>query len=125
MFNRAFRFNWRITRLEYFLSYFLYYFIAVLCGFCAWLICGILDIDISTLPDDMWHIVVIPAYWFGLSQAVKRSHDIWKSGWWIIVPFFGLWLLFEDSQQWENIYGKNPKEKVNDVSTEMQEKKGE
>ena len=47
-------------------------------------------------------------YWATV-QAIKRAHDRGASGWWILVPFYGLWLLFGDSVAGENEYGANPK----------------
>ena len=51
----------------------------------------------------------IPFLWFLLAQGAKRCHDIGKSGWWQIVPFFGLWMLFKDGDVGSNEYGEDPK----------------
>ena len=60
-------------------------------------------------------ILLIP----GIAVAIRRLHDIGKSGWWIllgmipIVNFIGIFVLIYfyvlDSQPGENIYGPNPK----------------
>jgi uncharacterized membrane protein YhaH (DUF805 family) len=57
--------------------------------------------------------VVIPS----LAVAIRRLHDVGKSGWWLLialVPLIGaIWLLVlyvKDSQPGENQYGPNPKE---------------
>ena len=57
--------------------------------------------------------VLIP----GLAVAVRRLHDVGKSGWMILIaliPLIGaIWLLVltvTDSNPGENQYGKNPKE---------------
>ena len=59
--------------------------------------------------------VVIP----GLAVAVRRLHDVGKSGWMyfvILIPIIGaIWLLvlfFTDSQAGSNKWGQNPKEIV-------------
>ena len=56
--------------------------------------------------------IIIPS----LAVALRRLHDIGKSGWWILialVPLIGaIWLLVlyvRDSQPGENQYGPNPK----------------
>ena len=56
--------------------------------------------------------VLIP----GFAVAVRRFHDIGKSGWWLLialVPLVGaiVFLVFtvQDSQPGENQYGPNPK----------------
>lgn len=60
---------------------------------------------------------------YGLAQivpyiavAIRRMHDIGKSGWWICINFVpligGLWFLYlaiQDSQAGVNEYGENPK----------------
>lgn len=57
-------------------------------------------------------VVLIP----GLAVAIRRLHDIGKSGWMILVgliPLIGsIWLLIlfvKDSDEGENEYGANPK----------------
>ena len=57
--------------------------------------------------------VLIP----GLAVAVRRLHDIGKSGWMILIALIplvgGIWLLVllvTDSNPGENQYGQNPKE---------------
>lgn len=53
----------------------------------------------------------------GLAVAVRRLHDVGKSGWMLLVAFIPLigaiWLLilfFTDSNPGDNKYGPNPKE---------------
>jgi uncharacterized membrane protein YhaH (DUF805 family) len=57
--------------------------------------------------------VLIPS----LAVAIRRLHDVGKSGWWLLislVPLIGaIWLLvlyIRDGQPGENQYGPNPKE---------------
>lgn len=52
-----------------------------------------------------------------LSVAVRRLHDVGRSGWWLLlafIPFVGFIVLFIfsvlDSEPGENKYGPNPKE---------------
>jgi len=62
-------------------------------------------------------VVSIALFLPGLAVAVRRLHDIGKSGWWLfisLVPFVGAILLFiwviKDSDPGENQFGPNPKE---------------
>ena len=55
----------------------------------------------------------------GLAVAVRRLHDIGKSGWMLLItliPLIGvIWLLvllLTDSNSEENLYGTNPKEET-------------
>jgi uncharacterized membrane protein YhaH (DUF805 family) len=64
----------------------------------------------------------------GLAVAVRRLHDVGKSGWFmfiILVPLIGaIWilvLLFTEGNHGENNYGADPKssgEEINEIGTE-------
>lgn len=43
-------------------------------------------------------VLGVPILWSYLAQAVKRCHDRRASGWWLLVPFYCIWLLFADSK---------------------------
>jgi uncharacterized membrane protein YhaH (DUF805 family) len=102
MFQHPFSFKGRIRRLEYCLSYlvyFIYYFPM-----------GIIDEnDISGGFAIIWLMLLIPMYWFLLAQGAKRCHDRDNSGWYQIIPFYGLWMLFADGDCGINSYGESPK----------------
>lgn len=55
------------------------------------------------------YLFIIPIYWFILAQGAKRCHDRGNSGWFQLIPFYGLWMLFGDSYFGNNKYGENPK----------------
>ena len=102
MFQKTFSFNGRIRRIEYGLSY-LMYFVGLGC---------ISLITSSSGPSLLLFIaalLVIPLCWFIMAQGAKRCHDRGNSGWWQLIPFYGLWMLFADSQIGVNGYGLNPK----------------
>jgi uncharacterized membrane protein YhaH (DUF805 family) len=44
-----------------------------------------------------------------ITQQTKRCHDRGHPGWFQIIPFYSLWLLFADSKPGFNQYGPNPK----------------
>ena len=102
MFNNLFSFEGRIRRSEYGLS-FLFYFIAAV----------IINVIMASSKEDsglaIFGLAYIPMLWFLWSQGAKRCHDVGNSGWWQIIPFYVLWLIFEDGEPGANQYGDNPK----------------
>ena len=55
-------------------------------------------------------LTIVPAYWFLWAQGAKRCHDRGNSGWYQIIPFYFLIMLFGGSEDGINDYGTNPKE---------------
>ena len=107
-------FNGRARRKEYWMYILFYYLIFIPVVFLD----NLFEITINEFipygPLTIIYVLfsMIPT----LAVAVRRLHDIGKSGWWMLislVPFIGgIWLfilLVTDSQLEENIYGKNPK----------------
>jgi uncharacterized membrane protein YhaH (DUF805 family) len=41
---------------------------------------------------------------------VERAHDCGNSWWYLIIPFYSLWLFFAPGEPGENIYGPDPLE---------------
>lgn len=51
----------------------------------------------------------------GIAVGVRRMHDIGKSGWYILIPYYNLYLVCCNGQLEGNQYGPNPK-KTEDVT---------
>jgi uncharacterized membrane protein YhaH (DUF805 family) len=100
MFRAPFSFDGRIRRLEYGLSYMISYFLLQ--------VFSVLFIEIPI----MILICVFIYMWFNLAQGAKRCHDRGNSGWFQLIPFYGLWMLFGDGGRGENQYGINPKGRI-------------
>jgi len=104
MFKKPFSFDGRIRRTEYCLSYIFFILFIVF-----------IDLALEALsPNDengslLLILTVIPAYWFLFAQGAKRCHDRGNSGWFQLIPFYGLWMLFADSDVGVNEFGPNPK----------------
>jgi len=101
MFKNPFSFDGRIRRLEYGISFLIYIAIQVF----RILLVG------ETGPGGalIGLILIIPTLWFLWAQGAKRCHDIGRNGWWQIIPFYFVVLIFEDGKPGANQYGQNPK----------------
>jgi uncharacterized membrane protein YhaH (DUF805 family) len=74
----------------------------------------------GALPYGVFYLIYVLAVLIpALAVAVRRLHDVGKSGWMILIaliPIIGaIWLLVlmvTDSNQGENRFGSNPKEVV-------------
>jgi uncharacterized membrane protein YhaH (DUF805 family) len=99
MFKNPFSFEGRIRRTELGLSIIIYSIVATFIKL------------ISATSDSSAIVLVayIPLSWFLWAQGAKRCHDRGNSGWYQIIPFYGLWMLFGDSDHGINEYGPNPK----------------
>ena len=102
MFKRPFSFHGRIRRLEYGISLIIFGLWNTISNALA----GDLDTSSVALVNCIGWVVII---WFAFAQACKRCHDLGNSGWFQIIPFYGLWLLFAEGDEGENEYGENPK----------------
>lgn len=45
----------------------------------------------------------------GIAVAVRRMHDVGKSGWYALIPYYNLYLCCLNSESGDNQYGENPK----------------
>lgn len=61
----------------------------------------------ASVSDALGGLVVLALILPLTSAAVRRMHDVGKSGWFILVPIYGLILALTDSQPGPNQWG-NP-----------------
>ena len=101
MLKTLFSFKGRTRRFEYGLSLLLSFMAAPFISIIGQ------SSDIASVA----YVFFIPLLWFQLAQSIQRCHDIGKSGYYILIPLFGLWMLFADSEPGTNEYGPNPKGK--------------
>jgi hypothetical protein len=96
MFSKPFSFEGRIRRAEYGISLIIFVFAH-----------GISMNLAESAP--VFVLALIPIYWFLWAQGAKRCHDKSNSGWYQIIPFYVLWMLFAEGDNYENEYGNSPK----------------
>ncbi|MEZ4774478.1 MAG: DUF805 domain-containing protein [Bacteroidia bacterium] len=100
MFKHPFSFDGRIRRTEYGISYIIYTVIYVFINLLL-----VSDSNLSLIA----FVLYIPLWVFLLAQGAKRCHDRGNSGWYQIIPFYGLWMLFAEGDHGPNEYGPDPK----------------
>ena len=59
--------------------------------------------------------VLIP----GIAVAVRRMHDVGKDWWYMLIPFYNIYLACTDSEPGPNEWGENPKGIGNDTAIEQ------
>lgn len=104
MFKRPFSFKGRIRRLEYGISYIIYFLWSFITELMTQGSEPSMGVSVFIL------ITFIPMLWFLWAQGAKRCHDRGNSGWYQIIPFYFFWMLFADGEDGINDYGDNPKE---------------
>ena len=105
MFKKPFSFEGRIRRTEYGLTY-------LIGSICLTFILMIAIVQIADRNQFIaWILIMlfIPIYWVIIAAGAKRCHDLGHSGWFQLIPFYFLWMLFDNSQVGLNEYGPNPK----------------
>lgn len=106
MFRNPFSFSGRIRRTEYGLS-------MIICFVINLFMQGIVGIaaesDAASALLILYLIMLIPYFWFIWAQGAKRCHDRGNSGWYQIIPFYSLWMLFAEGETGTNEYGNSPK----------------
>lgn len=103
MFRNPFSFYGRIRRWEYVLSYFLYVISVLLLSIIS---------ETSEINSVYLALPMISFLYFMLAQGSKRCHDLGKSGFYQLIPFYVLVMLFAEGQKFENNYGSNPKRHI-------------
>ena len=92
-------FNGRARRKEYWMFALFNFLISFVIGFIG----GIMEF---TLLGTIYSLAVfIPS----IAVAVRRMHDVGKSGWFILIPIYNLILACTNGESGENKYGSDPK----------------
>ena len=106
MFKSPFSFNGRIRRKEYALSVAIYFGTYLVIA----ALTGITRTEIEGFGSQLLFLIcLVPLVWFLWAQGAKRCHDVGVNGWYQIIPFYFLYLLFKEGVSGINQYGNNPK----------------
>lgn len=109
MFKTPFSFEGRIRRLEFGLTWLIY-----------WAILVFVQVVGEVAP--LAFLILLPSIWIMLAQGCKRCHDLGKSGFWQIIPFYFLFMIFQPGSPEMNEYGFPPLRsgEVNKISLESE-----
>ncbi|MBC3540140.1 DUF805 domain-containing protein [Rufibacter sediminis] len=104
MFKAPFSFTGRIRRLEYGLSCLIYTAL-------------VMTFSVLATPNDVTSsliilVIYIPLVWFIWAHGAKRCHDRGNMGWFQLIPFYGLVMLFGEGEDGRNRYGQDPKREI-------------
>ena len=92
-------FSGRARRKEYWMFFLFNMIFSFIFGF----ICGL--IGVPELANLYTLVVLLPS----IAVAVRRMHDVGKSGWYILIPIYNLVLTVTEGDNGDNEYGADPK----------------
>ena len=95
-------FKGRASRSEYWYFVLFNIIFSIVLGFVS----GIVDLPILYTIYSL--VLLIPS----IAVAVRRMHDVGKSGWFILIPIYGLILACTQGVKGENEYGTEPNDNV-------------
>lgn len=95
------KFDGRARRAEYWYFFLFNMIFSIVFG----LIDGALGLLTFGIADAYSLAVLVPA----IAVAVRRMHDVGKSGWFILIPIYNLILAVTEGQANTNEYGPDPK----------------
>ncbi|MBW1657867.1 DUF805 domain-containing protein [Flavobacterium quisquiliarum] len=72
---------------------------------------GIISSSIAMLANIFSLAVLIPS----IAVGVRRMHDVGKSGWYILIPLYDIYLAAMEGERGPNQYGADPKSQLEDL----------
>ena len=104
VFSKYTDFSGRASRSEFWWFYLFTTIVSVPLGIVDGILFGIEYEDPAWLSW-LWRLaILLPT----LAAGVRRIHDHGESGWFILVPFYNLYLMIVDGQPQPNLYGQVP-----------------
>mgnify|MGYP001194565425 FL=1 len=120
VFENYANFSGRARRSEY------WFFVLfnMIFAICAMVLDNLLGLNFDPIPYGWFYVLYALAVFIpGLAVAVRRLHDVNKSGWFffiVLVPIIGpIWLLvlfFSEGTTGKNNYGEDPKGSGNEIN---------
>lgn len=106
--NQGFNFHGRIRRFDYIIFLIVYgSLLGIVLG------CLIENPHLGQTGGIIALILIFIFIAYSISIKAKRCHDINLSGWWQLIPYFNIILLFIEGNDHTNKYGPDPKGREN------------
>ena len=70
----------------------------------------------SVIISGIGGLVSLALFIPGIAVAIRRMHDVGKSGWYMLIPFYNLVLAVTEGNRGPNEYGEDPKGAVQGVT---------
>ncbi len=106
--NKYADFNGRARRKEFWmfiLVFFIIYIALAIVGAILGSIAGFLGAIVYIAIGLLCLAVIVPS----IALTVRRMHDVNKSGWFMLIPFYNLYLEVTEGDKGDNQYGPDPK----------------
>jgi len=101
-------FEGRARRKEYWMFFLVNIIISFVIGFVS----GLISPKLVLVANIYSLAVLIP----GIAVAIRRMHDIGKSGWYILIPLYNIFLLATEGDKGSNVYGSDPKNEFDEMN---------
>lgn len=105
VFENYANFEGRARRKEYWMFFLANFIVSIILGFIVGFIAALTSPMLAPLANVYSLAVFIPS----IAVAIRRMHDIGKSGWYILIPIYNIILLATEGDRGANEYGEDPK----------------
>ena len=119
--------NWYLTVLKKYATfsgrarrkeYWMFVLFNLIISFVLGIIDGIIsggDLEKTGIIGNVYSLaLLVPS----IAVAVRRMHDVGKSGWFILIPIYNFILTVTEGDSGSNEYGKDPKSEGNDINND-------
>ena len=108
VFENYANFDGRARRKEYWMFFLANFIISFALGF----ILGFISPTLGFAANIYSLAVLVPS----IAVAIRRMHDIGKSGWYILIPIYNIILLATEGDKGANEYGPDPKNDFSEIN---------
>jgi len=93
-------------------EYWMFFLVNIIIGVGIGIVAGLISEKLLIIANIYNLAILIPS----IAVAIRRMHDINKSGWFILIPIYNIILLATEGEKGSNQYGADPKNQLEDIS---------